>query len=68
MEANISVPGPFQDICLALGQLAYVMAERVRLFPQAPCSYLAPLEIRWKDVNLNTQNQKHTVLLGTQKR
>ena len=28
MEANTSVPVPFEDICLDLCQLAYVMAER----------------------------------------
>lgn len=68
VEANTSVLGPFANIYFALCQLACVMAARVRPVPWVPCYYFAPLEIRQKDITLNTQNQKLTVLLGTPKR
>lgn len=68
VEANTSVLGPFANIYFALCQLACVMATRVRPVPWAPCYYFAPLEIRQKDISLNTQNQKLTVLLGTLQR
>lgn len=68
VEANTSVLGPFENIYFALCQLACAMATRVRPVPWASCYYFAPLEIRQKDITLNTQNQKLTVLLGTPKK
>lgn len=68
VEANTSVLGPFANIYFALCQLACAMAARVRPVPWVPCYYFAPLEIRQKDITLNTQNQKLRVLLGTPKR
>lgn len=65
VEASTSVLGPFANIYFAPCQLACVMAARVRPVPWTPCYYFPPLEIRQKDITLNTQNQKLTVLLGT---
>lgn len=68
VEASTFVLGPFANIYFALCQLACAMAARVRPVPWAPCYCFAPLEIRQKDITLNTQNQKLTALLGTPKR